>query len=99
MVEVVLTEVQTNQCNLQTLDWVLKFAVAGAAACVIWNALVVKNVVDRSAPSRWLRERVPEKYRPSASERTEAKKELAEVKAVEKLMTGQPVKTGWDGGF
>lgn len=54
MVELILTQAQTNQCNLQTLDWLVKFAVVGAIGCVIWNGLMNKGIVGRDAPSRFL---------------------------------------------
>lgn len=61
MVDLILTEAQQIQCSTQILDLMLKAAVAGAVACVIWNALVVKDVFKRDAPSQWLRNRFSRK--------------------------------------
>ena len=55
MVDIVLTEEQKIAASTQTLDLVLKSAVAGAVLYVVWHALVKKSRIGGDLPTRMAR--------------------------------------------
>jgi hypothetical protein len=55
MADVILTDDQSTQCSVQTVDLFWKTAVAGAIAYVMWEALIKEQIVGRDLPSRTAR--------------------------------------------